>query len=95
MIVLNLVYNLGKGTKEEFLEKVFENNIPEKTNNEPGCLYYEFWPAYEGNRVFLVENWKDQAALDNHKEQDHLKKLLSFKDEFGITTDFSRYDVAD
>lgn len=86
MIVLNLYYKLNPGTKEAFLNEVYSLGIVKDTQAENGCIAYDFYPSYDKDKVLLVEKWEDDASLASHKEQEHLKKLISLKEKYGIIT---------
>lgn len=86
MIVLNLYYKLNPDTKEEFLDEVYSLGIVKNTQAENGCIAYDFYPSYDKDIVLLVEKWADEESLNTHKEQEHLKKLLSLKEKYGIST---------
>lgn len=86
MIVLNLYYKLNSGKKEEFLNEVYSLGIVKNTQAENGCIAYDFYPSYDKDIVLLVEKWADDESLNAHKEQEHLKKLLSLKEKYGTTT---------
>lgn len=46
------------------------------TRAEPGCLMWEPHVDPDNPRVFLVyEQYVDQAALDEHVESEHFKRL--------------------
>lgn len=86
MIVLNLYYKLKPDTKEEFLKEVYSSGIVKNTQAESGCIAYDFYPSYNKDIILLIEKWADNESLNAHKEQEHLKKLLSLKEKYGITT---------
>ncbi|MBI3127543.1 MAG: antibiotic biosynthesis monooxygenase [Candidatus Tectomicrobia bacterium] len=45
---------------------------------EAGCLRYDlFAPAEGGGARHLIECWRDQAALDAHREELHYKDFRS------------------
>lgn len=86
MIILNLYYKLNPGSKEKFLDEVYSLGIVQKTQAENGCIAYDFYASYDKDSVLLIEKWADNESLDAHKEQAHLKQLLSLKEKYGITT---------
>ena len=62
----------------------FRNEVREKllelaalTNQEAGNICYRLHQAeVDSNQFVIYEQWKDQAALDFHMNQDYLKNFL-------------------
>ncbi len=40
----------------------------ERSRAQDGCLQFDVLRAVDDNRVLLVEAWRDQAALDAHRD---------------------------
>jgi len=48
-----------------------------KSLAEPGCLAYEVYQSVDVPRsILLVERYRDQAALDAHKQSAHYQELV-------------------
>jgi len=67
--------------KEEEFQQVFLVMRAGVLAHEPGCRMYDLYRNRavdaSGNAQFVVmEQWADQAALDNHREQPHMKEGL-------------------
>lgn len=60
----------------EFLDIVrAHGQFSEKT--EPGCLSFQVMvPKEEQNKVFLIEVYQDDAALEAHRNSDHMASYL-------------------
>lgn len=93
MVILNLSYKFATENKEDFLKEIFELEIPQKTRLEDGCIEYNFYSLYDGNEIMLVEKWRDAAALELHKKQEHLKHLLSLKEKYSIETECNIFEA--
>jgi len=53
-------------------------DLAAQTHREPGNINYILHEVPSQPDLFLIyENWKDQAALDFHMEQDYLKQFLA------------------
>ena len=61
-----------EGKAEDFL-RLMEN---ETTENDPGCLRYQWYKAEEPCLYYLLERWVDQEALDAHFRAAHMAKIL-------------------
>jgi len=67
--------------KEKEFEDVFLAMRAGVHAHEPGCKMYDLFRNRKadeaGNTQFVVlERWADQAALDSHREQPHMKEGL-------------------
>jgi quinol monooxygenase YgiN len=93
-IVLNITYIVKPGKREEFYNKVSEEGIPKLSREEPGNMRYEYFtPTEQENELILIEIWRNQDALDGHKEMEHFKKLQALKEEYILDTRFETYAI--
>ena len=50
----------------------------EPSKAEDGCIFYEIFQYKENPRKFMaVETWRDEAALEGHKNSPHYKVYKS------------------
>ncbi len=60
--------------KEAFMKSMLEDAYGSVTN-EPGCLRFDVVEdAEDPNRIHLFEVYKDQAAIDAHRQAPHYLK---------------------
>ena len=46
------------------------------TRNEEGCHAYTFYADIESeSRLYVVETWTDEVALDRHMQTEHFKRF--------------------
>lgn len=52
------------------------------SRDEPGCLSHDWFPhPGEAHTIFFFEQWRDQAAIDEHFARPHSARLVaSFRD---------------
>ena len=65
--------------KADMVDKFLEEAKPlvKGSNAEEGCIKYELHKALDaGNIFFMVEEWKDQAAIDSHNESAHFTSIV-------------------
>ena len=70
--------------KQETVDTIKDRllNLVKMTRAEEGNLNYDLHVSDTDNSLFIIyENWKDQAALDNHIAQPYLKDFLAEQDE--------------
>ena len=91
-IVLNVFYQTKPGQRDQFVEQVKEQGVLSKTRAEDGCLCYEYFDAREDpDRLFLLEIWADEAAMERHQSSEHMALLRRIKEEYVVNTRIKRY----
>ena len=62
------------GMRSEFLEFLrWDAKVAKDT--EPGTLRFDVWTSPEPNVVYVYETYKDEAALEVHKNNEPFKKF--------------------
>ena len=87
MIALIVTIQIKPEHREAFMESMF-GDARGSNNDEPGCLRFDVLQDSEDpNRIFLYEIYKDEAALDAHRQAPHfLKWRETVKDWFAAET---------
>ena len=94
MIVLNVTYKCKHDMREEFLEALFAEGIDEACRAEAGNFMYDYYiPVERGDELFLLEKWRDEAALAEHGKQPHIARLKEIKPRFVDDTVIEKYVV--
>ena len=94
MIVLNVYYKAKAGMREAYYEAVNAAGVPEGSRAEEGNIKYDyFFSEADDDELLLIEHWKDQAALENHFEQDHFKRLGPIKEEYLDDVVIQKFEV--
>jgi len=76
MIVLKVDMLVKPGAEEKCKEYI--RLLHEQSRQEPGCLLYVGHQSLENPRKFLFyEQYKDQAALDFHRNTPHYKQYVN------------------
>ena len=74
MIALMVTIQIKQGHKEEFMASMF-GDARGSNNDEPGCLRFDVLQDNEDpNQIHLYEVYKDQAAVDAHRQAPHYTK---------------------
>ena len=92
MLTMNLYYQMKEGKKNEFIDKVYSLGIPHATQEENGCIAYNFYVSPDKDEILLVEKWESADCLPSHTQQEHFKKLISLKDEYVISTVCEKFE---
>lgn len=92
MIVLNVTYTCKPDKREEFLEMIMAEGIDVASRAEAGNIMYDYYIPTDGSDdLFLLEKWRDEAALAEHGKQPHLARLKEIKEEFVVDTIIEKY----
>lgn len=91
MIIVLVRYKCKSGCRDKYLEAINSNAIGKLSREEEGNIQYEYSYGLNDDELLLTEIWKDEAAIDNHKNADHFIKLGSLKAEFVDDTEILRY----
>lgn len=92
MLTMNLYYEMKPDTKQEFLDKIYSLGIPQATQQENGCIAYDFFASPDKDMVLLVEKWENADCLPSHTQQEHFKKLIELKNDFVISTVCEKFE---
>ena len=74
MILVNATFDVLETEFDNFLTDI--NKLIDSSKQEDGCLSYELYQSTTSeNRFVMIENWEDQAALEQHNQN---PALLAF-----------------
>ncbi len=75
MIAIFADFPLKSDKVDEFLTAVAP--LIKASNEEEGCIRYELHKALnEENTYLMIEEWKDQAAIDFHNQTEHFTTIV-------------------
>ena len=67
MITVNLYYTGTNGSARAFAEEMVQSGTVAAIRAEDGNVRYEyFFPMDDPETVLLIDQWRDQAAIDVH-----------------------------
>ena len=96
MIVLNVTYKCRAGRREEYREIIRSEGIDAASRSEEGNFKYDFYYSTENpDDVLLVEFWKNDEALDAHRQQPHFAKLGEIQKDFVEEKTIKKYFTED
>lgn len=83
MKVINASFFIKGNQRENFLSDTKE--LISETRKEEGCLAYNLYESLEERNTFImVENWKDQFAIDIHNQNPLLQNFISKVADYSI-----------
>jgi autoinducer 2-degrading protein len=74
MLSLLVTIKIKPGYRDAFVESLM-GDARGSVHDEPGCLRFDvLQDSADPNRIFLYEVYKDEQALDAHRQAPHFKK---------------------
>jgi quinol monooxygenase YgiN len=90
-LLFEVRYTVKEGKRQEFVQKLKEADIAEKTRKEKGNERYEyFYPVEDINVVFLMEVWDTAEDQKAHMLTPHIQVLTALKKEYVRETSFKK-----
>ncbi|MCI2774405.1 putative quinol monooxygenase [Staphylococcus petrasii] len=72
MIIINAKLKVKEENREEYLELM--RKLVESSSQEPGnTFYHHYEDVKERNTFVVVENYKDEEAVQAHNHSDHFR----------------------
>ncbi len=94
-LLVNVIYTIKEGKREEFFNKVNEMGIIKDSREEPGNSKYEyFFSVDDQDKLFLMEMWVSDLAQGMHSKTEHYKKLQLLKEEYVIDVSIEKYNIS-
>lgn len=79
-----------KGEETTFMNLAKE--LIEKSRIEKGCFSYDLYEDIDHPGIFvLIEEWKDEDAVQLHNQSDHSKKIVPQLDKIRIAKEVNLY----
>ena len=80
MLVFHVTFKCRPGMREEFLEKLAAEGIPDACRGEEGNLGYTYYLAAGNDTdLLLIEKWQDMGAVMKHARQGHMARMDEIK----------------
>ena len=81
MIVLTANKTIKPGCRDAFV-KVMEE-LTKESRKEEGCISYRVCESInDPSDVLILEEWKDNDALEYHNNTEHFKRLVPLMSEY-------------
>ena len=91
---LIVTYYCKEGMRQDFLDAVINEGVYEGSNNDKGCLQYEYFlPVEEKDVVVLLERWENDEVLQEHLKTPHIAKMPDIKERFVKDTTVEKFDA--
>ena len=92
MITVNLYYTGENGAARAFAEEMVRSGVAAAIRAEEGNLRYEyFFPMDDPETVLLIDQWRDQAAIDAHHASPMMARLAALREKYDLHMTVERF----
>ena len=86
MITVNLYYTGRDGSARAFAEEMVRSGVAADIRAEDGNLRYEyFFPMDDNETVLLIDQWRDQAAIDAHHASPMMGQIAALREKYALS----------
>ena len=92
MITVNLYYTGTNGSARAFAEEMVQNGTVSAIRAEDGNVRYEyFFPMDDPETVLLIDQWRDQAAIDVHHASPMMAQIAALREKYDLHMRVERF----
>ena len=92
MITVNLYYTGKNGAARAFAEEMVRSGLVSAIRAEAGNLRYEyFFPMDDAETVLLIDQWRDQAAIDAHHASPMMGRIAALRETYDLHMRVERF----
>ena len=85
MITINLYYTGTDGSARRFAEEMVQSGIVDAIRAEEGNLHYAyFFPMDDPETVLLIDQWRDQEAIDVHHASPMMAQIAALREKYDL-----------
>ena len=96
MITVNIYYSGSNGAARAFAEEMLRSGTVSAIRAEAGNLRYEyFFPMDDPETVLLIDQWRDQAAIDAHHASPMMGQIAALREKYDLHMKVERYGSDD
>lgn len=92
MITVNLYYTGTDGSSRAFAEEMVSSGTVAAIRAEDGNVRYEyFFPMEDPETVLLIDQWRDQAAIDAHHASPMMAQIAALREKYDLHMKVERF----
>ena len=92
MITVNLYYTGTNGSARAFAEEMVSSGTVAAIRAEDGNVRYEyFFPMDDPETVLLIDQWRDQAAVDAHHASPMMGQIAALREKYALSMKVERF----
>ena len=93
MITIHIFYTGADGAARAFAAEMVRRGVVEAIRAEDGNLRYEYYfPMDNPETVLLIDQWRDQAALDRHHASPMMAQIAALREAFDLHMRAERFE---
>ena len=91
-LVVNIYYTGKNGSAKKFAQEMVASGIVDRVRAEEGNERYEyFFPMEDEETVMLVDQWKNEEALDMHHKSEMMKEIAELRNKYELKMRVEKY----
>jgi quinol monooxygenase YgiN len=91
-LTINIYYTGENGNARKFVNEMITSGIVDRIRQEEGNLKYEyFFPVDDNSTVLLIDQWKDEEALNIHHKSEMMKEIAELRDKYKLKMKVEKY----
>lgn len=91
-LLIHIFYTGRNGAARQFAEEMLASGTVEQIRAEEGNLRYAyFFPAEDSETVLLIDEWRDQVALDAHHKSEMMGTIASLREKYKLKMKVERF----
>ena len=91
-LTVNLYYSGDNGNARRFADEMMSSGIVDAVRAEEGNERYEYFiPLDDPQTVLLIDQWKDQTALDAHHKSPMMAQIARLREKYHLRLRVERY----
>ena len=92
MITIHLYYTGVNGAARAFAEEMVQSGTAAAIRAEDGNLRYAyFFPMDDPETVLLIDQWRDQAAIDAHHASPMMGRIAALREKYDLHMRVERF----
>lgn len=91
-LVVNLYYTGENDSAKRFAEEMEKTGVTQRIRNEPGNERYDYFQSLnDSETILLIDQWRDQQALNAHHASPMMHKLANLREKYDLHMRVERY----
>lgn len=91
-LLIHIFYTGKNGAARQFAEEMQASGTMDQIRAEKGNLRYAyFFPAEDSETVLLIDEWRDQTALDAHHKSEMMKTIANLREKYKLKMNVERF----
>ena len=91
-LTINLYYTGKNGSAQAFAREMEKRGRAQQIRDEEGNESYRYFqPLNDPETILLIDQWKDQQAIDRHHQSPMMAQLAQLRDKYGLHLKVQRF----